>query len=144
MSQLSHTAETAWAPPTRGSAKTSRRNKSSKSTSAMRPSLMHMLSAFKTEILWVVVFSLIANLLTLTPTLYMLQVFDRVMQSQNEFTLMALTSMLVLFLFVMAFAEFIRSRLLVRSGMRFDELMNHRVFAASFDAPIAAVPKPAN
>jgi ATP-binding cassette, subfamily C, bacterial exporter for protease/lipase len=96
-----------------------------------------MLREFKTELIWVVVFSFIANLLTLTPTIYMLQVFDRVMQSQNEFTLMALTSILVLFLVVMAFAEFIRSRLLVRAGMRFDELMNRRVFAASFDAHTA-------
>ena len=102
--------------------------------SAKRTSLMHMLHDFKTELLWVAIFSLIANLLTLTPTLYMLQVFDRVMQSQNEFTLIALTVILVMFLLVMAFAEFIRSRLLVRAGMRFDELMNRRVFAASFDA----------
>ena len=102
--------------------------------SAQHHSLLHMLSEFKTELIWVVVFSFIANLLTLTPTIYMLQVFDRVMQSQNEFTLMAVTSILVLFLVVMAFAEFIRSRLLVRAGMRFDELMNRRVFAASFDA----------
>ena len=101
--------------------------------SVQRTSLMHMLHDFKTELLWVAIFSLIANLLTLTPTLYMLQVFDRVMQSQNEFTLIALTVILVMFLLVMAFAEFIRSRLLVRAGMRFDELMNRRVFAASFD-----------
>ena len=105
--------------------------------SAKRTSLMHMLHDFKTELLWVAIFSLIANLLTLTPTLYMLQVFDRVMQSQNEFTLIALTVILVMFLLVMAFAEFIRSRLLVRAGMRFDELMNRRVFAASFDANTA-------
>jgi len=105
--------------------------------SAKRTSLMHMLHDFKTELLWVAIFSLIANLLTLTPTLYMLQVFDRVMQSQNEFTLIALTVILAMFLLVMAFAEFIRSRLLVRAGMRFDELMNRRVFAASFDAQTA-------
>jgi ATP-binding cassette subfamily C exporter for protease/lipase len=105
--------------------------------SAKLTSLMHMLHDFKTELLWVAIFSLIANLLTLTPTLYMLQVFDRVMQSQNEFTLIALTVILVMFLLVMAFAEFIRSRLLVRAGMRFDELMNRRVFAASFDAHTA-------
>ena len=105
--------------------------------SAKRTSLMHMLHDFKTELLWVAIFSLIANLLTLKPTLYMLQVFDRVMQSQNEFTLIALTVILVMFLLVMAFAEFIRSRLLVRAGMRFDELMNRRLFAASFDAQTA-------
>ena len=67
--------------------------------SAQHNSLLHMLSEFKTELIWVVVFSFIANLLTLTPTIYMLQVFDRVMQSQNEFTLIAVTSILVLFLF---------------------------------------------
>ena len=70
--------------------------------SAQRTSLMHMLHDFKTELLWVAIFSFIANLLTLTPTLYMLQVFDRVMQSQNEFTLIALTVILVMFLLVMA------------------------------------------
>ncbi len=131
MSQLRQTADPAWAAVTNESAG------HSKSSSSRYASRMHMLSAFKTEILWVAVFSLIANVLTLAPTLYMLQVFDRVMQSQNEFTLIAVTSILVLFLFVMAFAEFIRSRLLVRSGMRFDELMNRRVFAASFDANTA-------
>jgi ATP-binding cassette subfamily C exporter for protease/lipase len=93
--------------------------------------------AFRTEILWVAIFSLIANLLTLAPTLYMLQVFDRVMQSQNEFTLMALTLILVIFIGVMAFAEFIRSRLLVRAGMRFDEMISPRLFVAGFDAQLA-------
>lgn len=114
-----------------------KQSKSVKSLSPISSSLMRMLREFKTEIFWVVIFSLIANLLTLTPTLYMLQVFDRVMQSQNEFTLIAVTFILVAFLFVMAFSEFIRSRLLVRSGVRFDELMNRRVFNASFDAHTA-------
>ena len=93
--------------------------------------------AFRTEILWVAIFSFIANLLTLAPTLYMLQVFDRVMQSQNEFTLIAVTLILVVFLAVMAFAEFIRSRLLVRAGMRFDEMISPRLFVAGFDAQLA-------
>ncbi|CAM8662508.1 ArpD ABC-type protease/lipase transport system, ATPase and permease components [Oxalobacteraceae bacterium] len=125
-------AHPAWAP-----ASEAKQKYKNKPASAQHNSLLHMLREFKTELIWVVVFSFIANLLTLTPTLYMLQVFDRVMQSQNEFTLMVLTGILVLFLLVMAFAEFIRSRLLVRAGMRFDELMNRRVFAASFDAHTA-------
>ena len=127
--------QAAWAQ-TPDASETKQKNKN-KPESAQHNSLLHMLREFKTELIWVVVFSFIANLLTLTPTIYMLQVFDRVMQSQNEFTLMAVTSILVLFLVVMAFAEFIRSRLLVRAGMRFDELMNRRVFAASFDAHTA-------
>lgn len=107
------------------------------SLSSWRHSMQFYLQAFRTELLWVAIFSLIANLLTLAPTLYMLQVFDRVMQSQNEFTLIALTLILVIFLGAMAFAEFIRSRLLVRAGMRFDEMISPRLFAASFEAQMA-------
>ncbi len=97
-------------------------------------SLSSLLRNFRKELLWAGVFSLIANLLTLTPTLYMLQVFDRVMISQSAVTLVALVLLTALFLAVMAFAEWIRARLLVRAGVRFDEMLNTRIFRASFDA----------
>ena len=86
----------------------------------MSRGLIGIFAEFRVDFLWVVVFSLIANLLTLTPTLYMLQVFDRVMISQNELTLLGLTISMVVFLAVLAFAEWIRSRILVRAGVRFD------------------------
>ena len=92
---------------------------------------------FRREFLWVGLFSLVANLLMLTPTLYMLQVFDRVMLSQSEVTLITLTLVMVLFTAVMAIAELVRSRLLVRAGVRFDEALNARVFDASFSAHLA-------
>lgn len=94
------------------------------------------LLAFRKEFLWVGAFSLVANLLTLSPTLYMLQIFDRVMQSRSEFTLLALTLIITVFIAVMAFAEWVRARLLVRAGVRFDEQLNTRVFRASFDAKL--------
>jgi ATP-binding cassette subfamily C exporter for protease/lipase len=92
--------------------------------------------SFKREFWWVGCFSFFANVLMLAPTLYMLQVFDRVMLSQNEFTLIGLTLITTLFFAVMAFAEWIRSRLLVRAGVRFDSYLNSRVFKASFDAQL--------
>lgn len=99
-----------------------------------RSELAATLYAFRREFIVVGVFSMVANLLMLTPTLYMLQVFDRVMLSQSELTLIAL-SLVALFLFaVMAFAEWVRSRLLVRAGVRLDEQLNTRVFNASFEA----------
>ena len=94
------------------------------------------LLSFKREFLWVGVFSFFANLLMLAPTLYMLQVFDRVMLSQNEFTLISLTLITAFFFAIMSFSEWVRSRLLVRAGVRFDEYLNSRVFHASFDAQL--------
>ena len=100
------------------------------------PSLTRSLLSFKKEFLWVGFFSLVANVLTLSPTLYMLQIFDRVMMSQSEITLITLTIIISLFVSVMAFAEWIRSRLLVRAGVRFDEQLNTRIFLASFEAQL--------
>lgn len=99
-----------------------------------RSELGRSIWTFRREFAWVGIFSLFANLLMLSPTLYMLQVFDRVMLSQNEFTLIGLTLVIALFFAMMAFAEWVRSRLLVRAGVRFDEFLNSRVFKASFDA----------
>ncbi len=98
------------------------------------PSLTRILFTFRKEFLWVGGFSFVANLLTLAPTLYMLQIFDRVMLSQSEVTLITLTLVTALFIGVMAFSEWIRARLLVRAGVRFDEKLNTRIFQANFDA----------
>ncbi|MBT9512521.1 MAG: type I secretion system permease/ATPase [Acidovorax sp.] len=80
----------------------------------------------------IAVFSMVANVLMLAPTLYMLQIYDRVLVSRSELTLLAV-SLLILFLFAaMAFAEWARSRLLVRTGVRLDRLLGERVFTAGF------------
>ena len=99
-----------------------------------RSELGRSIWTFRREFVWVGVFSFFSNLLLLAPTLYMLQVFDRVMLSQNEFTLISLTLIATLLFAVMGFAEWVRSRLLVRAGVRFDEYLNSRVFKSSFDA----------
>lgn len=99
-----------------------------------RSELTSTLWAFRREFLVVGVFSMVANVLMLAPTIYMLQVFDRVLVSRSELTLLAV-SLLTLFLFVvMAFAEWSRSRLLVRAGVRLDEELSTRVFNAAFAA----------
>jgi ATP-binding cassette subfamily C exporter for protease/lipase len=101
-----------------------------------RSELTATLWSFRREFFVVGLFSLVANLLMLSPTLYMLQVYDRVMVSQSELTLLAL-SLITLFLFAaMAFAEWARSNLLVRAGVRLDERLNARIFNASFEAAL--------
>ncbi len=102
-----------------------------------RSALTRGLWTFRREFVLVGLFSLVANLLMLAPTLYMLQVFDRVLASQSELTLVAI-SLLTLCLFaVMAFAEWMRSRLLVHTGVRLDKQLSTQVFNASFEANLS-------
>jgi len=99
---------------------------------AANGTLAGQLRLFRREFFWVGLFSLMVNLLMLTPTVYMLQLYDRVFKSQSELTLLVVTLLMILFFAVMAFAEWLRSRLLVRSGVRLDESLNALVFDASF------------
>ncbi len=99
-----------------------------------RSILSRQLWAFRKEFLWVGIFSMIANLLMLTPTIYMLQLYSRVLKGGSELTLLMMTLFMVLFYGVMAFAEWLRSRILVRAGVRLDESLNSLVFKSSFEA----------
>lgn len=101
-----------------------------------RSQLTRILWAFRREFALAGSFSLIANLLMLTPTLYMLWVFDRVYVSQNQLTLVALTVFMLALLAVMGFSEWLRSRLLVRAGVQFDNALSERVLRAGFRAEL--------
>lgn len=94
--------------------------------------------SFRREFLIVGLLSLLANALMLTPTLYMLQVFDRVMVSMNSLTLIAVSLLTLALLGVMAVAEWMRSRALVQAGLRLDAVLGKRVFHASYAAHLDA------
>lgn len=92
-----------------------------------------VLLMFKRTFVTVGVFSAISNLLMLVPSLYMLQVYDRVLGSRNELTLLMLTLMM-LFAYLMTSAlDLIRTFVLVRVGARFDMQLNKRVYTAAFE-----------
>jgi ATP-binding cassette subfamily C protein len=80
---------------------------------------------------WIVgIFSFFANLLMLTGPIYMLQVYDRVLGSRSEETLVAL-SLLVAFLYgVMGILDYSRGRIMGRAGARFQAALDRRVFDA--------------
>ncbi|PUE41862.1 type I secretion system permease/ATPase [Limnohabitans sp. Bal53] len=82
----------------------------------------------------VAIFSGVANVLMLAPTLYMLQVYDRVLISQSGMTLLVVSVITLFLLCVMAFSEALRSRLLVRLGVKLDAALARRVFNASFES----------
>jgi ATP-binding cassette, subfamily C, bacterial exporter for protease/lipase len=99
-----------------------------------RSELTRALWTFKDEFKAVGVFSMVANLLLLVPTLYMLQVYDRVLVSQSELTLLVVSLVTLFLLAMMSFSEWSRSRVLVRAGVLFDQQLSTRVFNASFEA----------
>jgi PrtD family type I secretion system ABC transporter len=72
-------------------------------------------------------FSLAINILLLAPPLYMLQVFDRVISSRSEETLIALTAVTVGAIGLMAFLDGLRARLLAAAGIALDRRLGPRV-----------------
>lgn len=81
--------------------------------------------------------SFIINILYLVPTIYMLQIYDRVLMSRNHDTLLMLTIIAVFLYLVMGFLEWVRSQLMIRLGNNLDLKLNGRIFQASFDRALA-------
>ncbi len=79
------------------------------------------------------IFSFFINLLMFVQPLYMLQVYDRVLVSRSEPTLIFLTLIAGGMLLLMALLELVRSRVLVRVGAHLDRQLSLRVFRAVFD-----------
>ncbi|APX90053.1 type I secretion system permease/ATPase [Brevirhabdus pacifica] len=78
----------------------------------------------------VFLFSLFVNLLMLTGPLYMLQVYDRVLGSRSEETLIALTLLVAFLYLMMGLLDYARGRLLAGAGARFQATLDRRVFSA--------------
>lgn len=76
------------------------------------------------------IFSLAINLLYLAGPLYMLQVYDRVISSSSEITLIMLTVALLLTLAALAGLDVVRARVLTRTSIRLDRNIASRVITA--------------
>jgi len=81
------------------------------------------LAACRPHFVAAAVFSALLNLLFLAPTLYMMQVYDRVVPTQGQLTLLYLTLVVAFALAVLAALEAVRARLLLLAGLRLDRLL---------------------
>ncbi len=90
------------------------------------------LAALRSSFGMTAVFSFFGSLLMLTVPLYLLQIYDRVLASRSESTLVGLTLIAVAMLLVMGALDVIRSRVLVRIGAGLDARLSQRVFSAVF------------
>jgi PrtD family type I secretion system ABC transporter len=84
---------------------------------------------FRPFFLYAGFFSLFINLLLLVPALYMLQVFDRVIPSRSDETLVVLTVGALVALLVMMVLDLLRARLLASAGVALDSKLGPRVLS---------------
>jgi ATP-binding cassette subfamily C exporter for protease/lipase len=80
-------------------------------------------------------FSALVNLLYIAPTLYMLQVYDRVVPTQGRLTLLFVTLVLLFALATLALLDRIRARLLVRAGVQLDTALAPVILDATLGRP---------
>ncbi len=98
-----------------------------------RTELGEALFRFRRILYSLAAFSFVINMLALTPSLYMLQVYDRVLNSRNETTLLVLSLLVVAIFALSGLLQLVRSSVLIRVGNRFDAMLNQRVFTAAFE-----------
>jgi PrtD family type I secretion system ABC transporter len=93
---------------------------------------------FRVAFIATMVFSFFLNLLMFVGPLYMLQIYDRVLSSRNETTLVMLTVIAMVLLISFGILDYIRSKLLIRAGAQFDEVLAKPVFHRVVKQQIAA------
>ena len=91
-------------------------------------------------VLAVVGMSFAINLLILTSSIYMLQVYDRVLTGHSLSTLLYLTIITVAALLAMGALELLRSRTLLRIGSWIDRVLSPLVFARGMENAVRGVP----
>jgi PrtD family type I secretion system ABC transporter len=100
------------------------------STQKLGREVNSVLKASRGVIISTWVFSCLVNVLMLTGSLFMLQVYDRVIPSGSIPTLVALSCIVLILYLYYGFLEYVRTRLLVRVGRRLEETLRGRVFDA--------------
>lgn len=83
--------------------------------------------------IFVGIFSFFVNLLMLTGPIFMLQVYDRVLGSRSEATLVALAALVAFLYLMMGILDYVRGRVLARIGAKFQAKLDRRVFAAALE-----------
>lgn len=83
-------------------------------------------------------FGFFTNLMLLAPSWYMLEVYDRVINSRNTTTLVMLTLLVVFIYIVMECLEWARKKLIVEASLKFENQLSQTIFDAAFLAKLKA------
>ncbi|MBR1199615.1 type I secretion system permease/ATPase [Bradyrhizobium sp. AUGA SZCCT0240] len=107
-------------------------------TDAARGELDKALAHCRSAFFAIAGFSAILNILALTGSLFMMEVYDRVLPSRSVPTLLGLLALVLILYVFQGFMDALRGRLLVRIGLRLDQEMSDRVYATVMRLPIQA------
>ncbi|WP_280177801.1 type I secretion system permease/ATPase [Mesorhizobium sp. NFR06] len=105
---------------------------------AARSELATALASCRSAFLAVGLFSGMLNVLMLAGSLYMLEVYDRVLPSRSLPTLVGISILLLILYCGQGFLDFVRARVLVRIGGALDEALGHRVYTSMLRLPLRA------
>jgi ATP-binding cassette subfamily C exporter for protease/lipase len=106
---------------------------------AGKPELRATLHTLRSGLSRALGFSLVASLLALAPSWYMLEVYDRVVYSRSGTTLLMLTVAILLAYGLMQIQEWTRNSLLHAASVSFEEQLGSRVFGAALGASRAGL-----
>ena len=102
------------------------------------PALRAVIAASRSAIASAGFFSLFLNLLMLVPSIYMLQVYDRVLSTGSVPTLLMLTLITTFMFIVFGGLEWLRAQVMIVASMRFDAVLGPVVHDAIFSRTIAS------
>jgi ATP-binding cassette subfamily C exporter for protease/lipase len=85
-------------------------------------------------------FSICSCLLVLAPSVYMLEVYERVVNSRSHITLAMLTLVVLGAYVLMEILEWARSQILLEASAKLDNRLRNRVFGAIFEANLKRIP----
>ena len=105
-----------------------------------RSELREAIRELKPYFMKAALFSVFCTLLILAPTGYMLEVYDRVINSRSMNTLLMLTLLVLWFYIVMELLEWARSGVMHQAGLALDRKLRERVFNAIFEANLRRIP----
>jgi len=87
-----------------------------------------------------VLYSIVIGVLSLSPTLFMLEVYDRVVNSRSSITLVMLLLLVVGSYVVMELLELVRHEFLQKVSLKMDRHFRNRIFDITFEANLKRIP----
>jgi PrtD family type I secretion system ABC transporter len=103
---------------------------------------MTMFQAIRPHLQFATLFGIASNLLVLAPTLYLLQVYDRVLPSRSLETLAMLMIFMAIALFMMFAVDIVRNRVLADLGRQLADRLDRLALAARVETLARRSPRP--